>query len=113
MEEQRTKKISLKGLDDKHEVTALLAATLLGAMLSPQLLYEGKTERMKQRGVILTSTFFQTGMSNESTVLRYIDKAFNSYLQRSVTNWANPMCIHATEFSMLNPRRPPPKQRRR
>ena len=35
MEEQRTKKISLKGLDDKHEVTALLAATLLGAMLLP------------------------------------------------------------------------------
>ena len=45
MEEWGTKKITIKGLDDKHEITVLLAITLSGELLPPQLLYQGKSDR--------------------------------------------------------------------
>ena len=42
MEEQGSNKISIKGLNDKREITALLSITLSGNILPPQLLYTGK-----------------------------------------------------------------------
>ena len=41
--DERGKKI--KGIEDKREITALLALTLSGVLLPPQLLYLGKTDR--------------------------------------------------------------------
>lgn len=39
------KSVPISGLDDKREITVLLAVTLAGEYLPPQLLYQGKTER--------------------------------------------------------------------
>jgi hypothetical protein len=38
-----SKQVPLKGLDDKKQITVLLAITMAGDMLPPQLLYTGKT----------------------------------------------------------------------
>ena len=45
MEKQGTKNIVVTGVDDKHQITLVLAATMTGCFLSPQILYEGKTNR--------------------------------------------------------------------
>ena len=41
MEKKGKKQVDIVGKDDKREITALLAATLSGNMLPPQLLYTG------------------------------------------------------------------------
>ena len=43
--EQGVKQVDVTGLDDKREMTALLACTLSGSLLPPQLIYAGKTTR--------------------------------------------------------------------
>ena len=45
MVEEGSRQVEVCGLDDKREITALLTATLSGQLLSPQLLYAGKTPR--------------------------------------------------------------------
>ena len=40
-----SKQVEVRGLDDKHEITALLTTTLSGQLLSPQFLYAGRTPR--------------------------------------------------------------------
>lgn len=40
-----TKQIAVTGKEDKREITAVLAYTLCGSLLPPQLLYQGKTDR--------------------------------------------------------------------
>ena len=39
------KVVSLVGSDDKREITAVLAVTITGRCLPPQLLYKGKTSK--------------------------------------------------------------------
>ena len=39
------KQIPIKGIDDKHQYTVVLACTLSGDFLPPQILYQGETEQ--------------------------------------------------------------------
>ena len=84
MDQQGSNKVSIKGLDDKHEKTALLTVTLYGATLPPQLLYGGKIERCHPV-VNFPSDWdiwhTENHWSNESTILSYIDKVINPYLE--------------------------------
>ena len=43
--EQGAKQVDVTGLDDKRDMTALLACTLSGSLLPPQLIYAGKTTK--------------------------------------------------------------------
>ena len=43
--EQGAKQVDVTGLDDKREMTTLLACTLSGALLPPQLIYAWKTTK--------------------------------------------------------------------
>ena len=45
MEKQGTKNIIIAGVDDKRQITLVMAATMTGRFLHPQILYEGKTNR--------------------------------------------------------------------
>ena len=45
LDEKGTKQVPLTGLDDKRQITAVLACTATGRLLSPQLLYQGTTTR--------------------------------------------------------------------
>jgi hypothetical protein len=49
--QESTARVSIKGLDDKREITALLAVTSQCTMLPPQLLYSGKTMACHPQGV--------------------------------------------------------------
>ena len=44
LEVQGSKQIDMVGLDDKREVTALLAVSLSGELLPPQVIYAGTTQ---------------------------------------------------------------------
>ena len=84
MDERGKKKIVIKGIEDKREITTLLAVTLSGALLPPQLLYEGKTEWCHPHVTFPTDwDIFHTDnhWSNSSTVLRFFEKVLNPYLQ--------------------------------
>ena len=74
--EQGVKQVNITGLDDKREMTAILACTLYGSLLPSQLIYAGKKTRCHP--VI----DFPAGWdiwhsdnhwSTEVTMLRYID----------------------------------------
>ena len=83
MEEQGSNKISIKGLNDKREITTLLSITLSGNILPPQLLYTGKTERCHPDFNFPSDWDIwhtENHWSNKSTVLRYIDTVLNPYL---------------------------------
>ena len=45
MNRSGTKVVVISKSDDKRQVTAVLAGTLTGEFLTPQVLYEGKTKR--------------------------------------------------------------------
>ena len=85
MVERGKNKIVIKGVEDKREITALLAVTLSGVLFPSQLLYEGKTDRC-HRHVNFPPDWdiFHTDnhWSNTTTVLRFIDKVLNPYLQK-------------------------------
>ena len=83
MEERGKTKIIIKGIEDKREITALLAVTLSGGLLPPQLLYQGKTDRCHPHITFPADwDVFHTDnhWSNTSTVLRFIDKVIIPYL---------------------------------
>ena len=85
MDERGKNKIVIKGVEDKREITALLAVTLSGVLLPPQLLYEGKTDRCHPHvNFPLNWDIFHTNnyWSNTTTVLQFIDKILNPYLQK-------------------------------
>ena len=75
MNKSGEKIVPIVGSDDKRQITAVLAATLTGKYLQPQLLYQGKTHRCHP------TIEFPTGWdiwhssnhwSNEGTMKRYI-----------------------------------------
>jgi len=45
MEEEGARRVEIAGKDDKRQITAVLAGTMSGKFLPPQLVYEGKTRR--------------------------------------------------------------------
>ena len=71
----------IKGIEDKWDITVFLAVTLSGVFLPPQLLYESKTDRYHPNGNFPHVFHTDDHWSNTSTVLRFIDKVLNPYLQ--------------------------------
>ena len=82
--EQGVKQVDVTGLDDKREMTALLACTLSGSLLPPQLIYAGKTTRCHPL------VDFPAGWdvwhsdshwSTEETMLRYVEVVIAPYVE--------------------------------
>ena len=44
MEKQGSSQVTISGLDDKHQITAVFTSAADGHFLPPHLLYQGKTE---------------------------------------------------------------------
>ena len=83
LEQQGTAKIKVAGVDDKREVTAVVAASMTGDLLPLQMLYTGVTERCHPTfnfpdkwNVWHSSNHW----ANESTTLCYIEKVLKPYL---------------------------------
>ena len=44
VEKEGSKRVEIAGIDDKRQITAVFAGTLVGDFLPPQLIYKGKTK---------------------------------------------------------------------
>ena len=85
MSREGEKSIPIAGLDDKREITVVLAATLNGEYLPPQILYQGKTERCHpaidfppEWDVWHTENHW----SNEATMMRYAHKILLPFIKK-------------------------------
>lgn len=85
MEQQGTQQITISGLDDKRQITLLLAVTKSGSLLPPQLIYAGKTDRCLPKGVPFPDswdvTYTETHWSNEDSMLQYVEKVILPYVE--------------------------------
>ena len=77
------KVITISNSDDKHQVTAVFAATLTGDFLAPQMIYKGKTERSHPKVSVPSGWDLwhrDNHWSNEETMKRYVEKIVVPYL---------------------------------
>ena len=74
--------ITVKNSDDKRQVTAVLAASLTGEFLAPQIIYKGKTERSHPKVAVPTGwdIWHSNHWSNEETMKRYVEKIIVPFL---------------------------------
>ena len=85
MEREGEKAIPIAGLDDKPEITVVLAVTLAGKYLPPQILYQGKTGRCHPA---LEFPFewdvwhTENHWSNEATMTRYAEKIIFPFIRK-------------------------------
>ena len=87
MAEKGSKQVPLVAIDDKRQITALLAVSMTGKMLAPQILYPGVTERCHPtQGVEFPSDWdiwhSKSHWSTNETMSRYVDKVVLPYLFR-------------------------------
>ena len=85
MEKERSKKVAIKSLDDKREMTAFLSVTPSGVYLPPQVLYQGTTERCHPLYIFPDNWDIwhsSSHWSNEETVGWFNDKVIVPYVQR-------------------------------
>ena len=76
MAEEGAKQVELIGKDDKRQLTAVLAGSMSGKFLPPQLIYQGKTTRCLPHYEFPSDwhvTFSVNHWSNEDTMKVYID----------------------------------------
>ena len=80
------KVVPIAHCDDKRQVTAVLAATLTGEFLPPQIIYEGKTERCHPKGSVPDGWDIwhsSNHWSNEDTMVRYVEKVIVPFLDEN------------------------------
>ena len=87
MEKRGTKRVEIKGVDDKRQITAVIACTVSGKFLPIQLIYQGTTTRCHPKGVMFPSDWHisctSNHWSNEETMLEYIDKIIVPYFEQA------------------------------
>jgi len=85
MDKKGTKKVKFVGLDDKHQITVVFAATMAGHFLPPQLVYKGTTCACLPTNKfpdLWHVTYTHNHRCNEETVKLYIKKVILPYIQR-------------------------------
>ena len=84
--EEGVKQVAVVGNDDKREITALLAATVSGKLLAPQLIYQGKTTGYHPKVTFPEKwnvTHSDNHWSNEKTMLEYLDCVIIPYVVKT------------------------------
>jgi len=77
MEKERAKRVEIKGLDDKKQITAVFGATITGEFLPVQLVYQGKSSQCHPKVKFSEDwyiTHSENHWSNETTMINYISK---------------------------------------
>ena len=80
------KQVPIKGSDDKRQYTSLLACTLSGHFLPPQVIYQGKTEQCHAHVVFPPDWDIwhtESHWSNSSSMIRYVDKIIVPYVSQT------------------------------
>ena len=81
----KSMEIDMIGLDDKREVTTLLAVSLSGVLLPPQVIYAGKTTRCHPNVTIPTGWHLAhspSRWSTKETMLEYIHTILVPYMEK-------------------------------
>ena len=84
LEVQGTKQIDMIASDDKREVTVLLAVSLSGELLPPQVIYAGKTDWCHPSVSVPQGwnvTHSLNHWSTKDTMLEYADKVLKPYME--------------------------------
>ena len=84
MAKQGSKKVSVAGIDDKRQITAVFTITLDGQFLPPQLIYQGTTSACLPHIKFPNNwhvTYSPNHWANKSTTKDYIQRIVNPYLQ--------------------------------
>ena len=83
MEKEGSKRVEIVAVNDMRQITAVLAGSLTGDFLPPQLIYKGTTQRCLP-GVDFPSdwhiTHSHNHWSNETTMKAYIEKILLPYI---------------------------------
>lgn len=86
MEKEGTKRIELAGKEDKRQVTAVLAGSMAGDFLPPQIVYQGKTNRCLPHVDFLVGwhvTYSANHWCNEITMKDYLNKIILPYVKQT------------------------------
>lgn len=86
MEKEGTKRIELAGKEDKRQVTAVLAGSMAGDFLPPQIVYQGKTNRCLPHvdfPVGWHVTYSANHWCNEITMKDYLNKIILPYVKQT------------------------------
>lgn len=102
MAKKGSKQIPITGLEDKREMTVLLAVSSNGDVLPPQLIYQGRSDRCHPAGVKFPSdwhiTHSNNHWANEETMLQYIEKVIGPYMDSCRESLGRPdqkgLCIY-------------------
>jgi len=86
-----SKRVELEGVNDKRQITAVFAGSLMGDFLPVQLVYEGTTSKCYPSGVDFPADWLISATPNhwynEETMLLYITKIIVPYLQQNRKRW--------------------------
>lgn len=101
MAETGSQNVNITGLDDKREITAVLAGSVSGRFLAPQLIFDGKTERCHPHlpeGVAWPDgwdiTHNPKHWSNEETMIQYFVNVLKPYKDSVVAELGLPEGQH-------------------
>ena len=91
LEVKGSKQVDIVELDDKREITELLAVSLSGKVWPPQVIYAGKTTRCHSSVSVPDGwhvTHSDNHWSTKATMLEYIEKVLVPYMseQRRLLN---------------------------
>ena len=81
---QGTKQIEVVGRDDKREITLLLAISLSGELLNPQVIYAGKTDRCHADAPVPPGwnvTHSASHWSTTETMVEHVDAVLAPYMK--------------------------------
>lgn len=85
LEQQGAATVTIAGVDNKREITTIVAASIIGDLLPLQLLYTGTTERCHPSIVFpndCDSWYSSDHWANKTTTMCYIDKILKIFLQK-------------------------------
>ena len=85
MAHKGSKRVEIKGLDDKHQITSVFCRTLIGEFLPFQLIYPGKTARYHPSYEFPNDwdiTHTPNHWLNEDTMLQYIENIIVPFMNR-------------------------------
>ena len=86
MKKRGAKRVEIAGVDDKRQITAVFATTLIGEFLPFQLIYKGTTRACLPAGSTFPSdwnvTYTPNWWSNEETMKLYVEEIIVPYVQQ-------------------------------
>ena len=85
MEKHGTKSVEISAVNDKRQITAVFGCTLAGDFLPMQLIFTGTTQKCLPKVDFPSDwdiTCTANHWSNESTILKYIDRIIVPYTQQ-------------------------------